>query len=76
MIAWLRKWIAAAEDQDKFWAEAHRARRERQLAYWDKRLKEACDDVTSASRMVSYYEAKLGIDPLTRIETPVDKGQI
>lgn len=59
---WLRKWIAAAQDQDKFWAEWHRARRQKSMERWERQRDLYFDRYLSASKMARYFRARLDGD--------------
>lgn len=52
---WLRKLAAAAKDQDSFWREWHRARREKRLAYWERERQKHLGRAFKAGRMAQYY---------------------
>lgn len=56
---WLRRWIAAAADQDRFWREWHIQRRERRLDYFRKKRERVLIELESAETCIAYYEARL-----------------
>lgn len=56
---WLKKWIEAAKNPDKFWEDFHRDRREKSLAHYRREAQIAYGRYTSAVRMIAYFQAQL-----------------
>lgn len=52
---WFSRMAEHAANPDKFWREWHRARREKRLAYWERRRREALQQAFHAGRMAQYY---------------------
>jgi len=62
---WLRRLIHNAQNQDAFWAEWHRERRKKRLAYFVEERAKAIDRAVAASQMVNYYRGLLRDDATT-----------
>jgi hypothetical protein len=56
---WLRKWIAASQNQEQFWKDWHRARWEKELKRWERERREHLNRAFSAGRMAQHYMDRL-----------------
>lgn len=62
MRAWIKKWIEASQNQDKFWADWHRARRLKRIENLENQRDLYFGRYLSASAMVRYYKDQLDGD--------------
>lgn len=56
---WFMRWVEAAKDQDKFWREWHRERRQKRMAYWEEQRRKHLLRAFSAGRMAQYFRDRI-----------------